>query len=210
MNSYRTYARFAGAMYLVAMVASIGGGLLIESTLHAQGADSAISEQKWILSIGSALELVNALAVIGIAAAMWIPLSRRNPAMAVGYLGVRILEAAACAAAAFIPVVLLRLADQEQAELLIAMRGVITAHAVPIFLGVGAILLYTALLRSGLVPRYLAVWGLVAAPAVIIANTLATEPALMAILVLPILTNEIYLGVYLLTKGFRSTESALG
>lgn len=45
---------------------------------------------------------------------------------------------------------------------------------------------------------------MIAAPAVIIANTVLAGTTVAPLLVVPILLNEIYLGIYLLAKGFRA------
>ncbi|HMR49149.1 MAG TPA: DUF4386 family protein [Arachnia sp.] len=55
---------------------------------------------------------------------------------------------------------------------------------------------------SRLVPRHLAIWGFIGASG-IVANVFVSQPAPQAVLVLPIIVHEIYLGCYLLVKGLR-------
>ncbi|MCY7288934.1 MAG: DUF4386 domain-containing protein, partial [Cryobacterium sp.] len=168
----------------------LGGGLI------------ETSSEQWMTVVGVTLELVNVLAVVAIAVVLWTPFRQRCPAMALGYVSVRTIEAGFCAAAALIPITLLRRIDD--AELLDAVRGDIVGYAIPISFGIGATLLYVMLYRTGLVPRFIAVWGMIAAPAVILANTVVIDPVLTAALVLPIIGNEVFLGIYLIAKGFRS------
>mgnify|MGYP000927235884 CR=1 FL=1 len=211
----RANARFAGAMFLLAMVASLSGGLLLQSILNQPDLLTAIDAQKPLLLAGVVLELLNAFAVIGIAAAFWVPLKRRAPGMTAGYLALRTLEAAVCFAAALIPLLLLGLtgpngagrfsADGDiilYATMLNTLRDGITAYAVPIFFAAGGLLLYIMLLRSGLVHKYIAVWGIIAVFCVA-ANMFVPDVMIKGLLALPIILNEVYLGGYLLIKGFR-------
>ena len=207
MKNYKGNSKFAGSMFLLAMAASLTGGILVQGVIDKPDFMNDILRLKGVILAGVILELINAFAVIGIAAAFWTPFKQRYPSIAIGYLSVRIIESAVCAAAAFIPITLLTLARQNSnaamtADMMRTIRGDLVAYAVPIFFGVGAILLYTMLCRSRLIPKYIAVWGLIATIAVM-ANMCVPVVELKAVLALPIIANEIYLGLYLLIKGFR-------
>lgn len=212
MNGHRTYARFAGAMFLLAIVTSITGGLLIQGAIDQPVDLGSNASDRWAIRVGATLELINAVAVIGIAASLWVPLKERHPGMTIGYVGLRIIESGLCVAAAFIPVTLLAIGESDDQQAMsagpmIMIRADLVEHGVPIFLGLGSLILYLILHRTRLVPRYIAIWGLVAAPAVIVANTVLAGTAVAPVLVAPILANEIYLGIYLMAKGLnRSTR----
>lgn len=211
-SNYRGNSRFAGVMLLVATVASIAGGTLIQATLARSNLISGIVDDKWTLLAGVSLEVVNALAVLGIVAALWLPLKRIRPTMAIGYVGARIVEATVCAIAAFLPMALLASAGDGAdglAPVVIAVRGALVGHAVPIFFLVGAVLLYLMLYTSALVPRYIPIWGLVGV-AGLLANLLIAQPGLQPLLVLPIIANEVYLGIYLIARGLRSPSLSPG
>jgi len=192
VNNYKNNARFAGVMFLTAMVASLVGGTMIAT------------DEKIMVVFGIILELINALAVIGIIAALWNPLKKEYPSMTVGYLGVRIIEVIFCIAAAFIPVVVLNLGNNASQfmVLLNTTRDVIVAFAVPCFFGIGGLLFYIMLYRSRLVPRYISVWGFAATIGIILVMFVSVT-AIKPILGLPIIINEIYLGIYLIVKGFK-------
>lgn len=187
-----SHAKIAGSLFLTAMVASLTGGTLVQLALV-----QPQSVAPWVLILGVGLEALNALAVIGIAAALWVPLVLRYPGVTVAYAGMRAVEAAVCVIAAFLPLALLGSTDH--AALIDTIRSPLVSYAVPVIFGIGAILLYAMLYRSALVPRYVAIWGLLGALGVL-ANVFVTDPAFRPLLVLPIITNEIYLGVYLLTR----------
>jgi hypothetical protein len=193
-------------MFLLAMASSLVGGTLIQDVIGKPDFMGGLLEHRMVIIAGVSLELLNALAAVGIAAAFWPPLKRKSPAMTAGYLGLRVIEAAVCATAAFIPVVLIMLAgngdEVSLADMLCIVRDTITTYAVPLFFGIGALVFYVMLYRSDLLPKYISVWGFIAAIG-IMAVMLVPVAAVTPVFGLPIIVNEIYLGVYLIVKGFR-------
>ena len=75
--------------------------------------------------------------------------------------------------------------------------------------GVGALILYGLLYRSGFVPDWLALWGLIGAALITvrgIAEVAGTEfsGAVQGLLAAPIALNEMVLAVWLIIKGFST------
>jgi hypothetical protein len=207
---YKNNTRFAGAMFLLAIVTSLVGGFMIQGVIDKTDLIEVVADGKQTIIFGVALELINALAVVGIFTALWKPLRRQAPKSALAYVGIRIFEATACIVAAIIPVVLISVvnnADMVLAENLIAARELIINLAVPLFFSVGALLLYGLLYGLRLIPKYISIWGIVATIGIIL-TTFVPIVELHPILGLPIILNEIYLGIYLIVKGFHATESA--
>jgi hypothetical protein len=210
MTEYRNNARFAGAMFLLAMAASLTGGFMIESVIKPDFF-SAVQGKERFLIVGIILELTNALAVVGIAAAFWPVLKKERPATAAWYFAIRILECAACIAAAFMAIVMTGLIGREAtggtelvAEMLTMMRDAAASYMIPLFFAASAFFLYVMLYGLKLIPRYISVWGMAAAAAITIVPFYPAF-ALRPVLALPIILNEIYLGFYLLIRGFRRT-----
>jgi len=87
-------------------------------------------------------------------------------------------------------------------------------HAGAIYLVVfviGALMLNSALYRSRLVPRWLSIWGIIAAVAVLVASLLATlDIALLlaGLLAIPIGLQEQVMALWLIFKGFNPTGLA--
>ncbi len=84
-----------------------------------------------------------------------------------------------------------------------------------IFFSLGALLFYYLLYQSKLVPRFISVWGLIAVALVLTWNLLemfGLSFGLSAnlIFVLPIILNEIFLGIWLIAKGFNRLQSLSG
>jgi hypothetical protein len=223
MNSTRRTATVVGALFLIAMGASLLGGGLIDSTLDVSAPLAAAQDSSAKVVIGVLLELVNGAAVVGIAVLLFPLLRRRSQAMAFGYVGFRIIETALIAVAAVIPVALIQLgrtypgADGGSVgalgTALLATREQLLGLGVATFFCLGAVLLYSVLYRSRLVPRYISVWGFIGVAAVFALNViqaLAGGEATGASMVLavPVVTNEIFLGIWLMTKGFNEESAA--
>lgn len=225
-NTHRKTAVLAGAFFLIAMVASlVGGAVLIEPILSAPDYLVAVSENETLLLVGVLLELINGLAVVAIGVLMFPVLRQHQATMALGYLAFRIIESVFGCIIVISPLALLLLA-QEYAQagpvdaavyeligyLAIAQRASVANLLIPVFLGLGGLLLYSVLYQSRLVPRYIAVWGLIGAALILALNLLLTfgveVGSVGLVLALPIITNEIFLGIWLIVKGFDPSAIA--
>ena len=74
-----------------------------------------------------------------------------------------------------------------------------------IFFGLAALLFYYLLYRSKLVPRFISVWGFIAVVLVLAWNLVeifGISVSFGMILALPMILNEIFLGIWLIVKGF--------
>lgn len=215
-SSDRMGAMTAGIFFLVAMFSSLVGGLMIESYTIPDFLTS-IYGHGGMVKLGVYLELVNGISVIGIVACIYPFLKRYNERLALGYAGLRIIEALACIAAAAVPMIYLSMSEAYQqtgfssatdirmmGELLIGLRSSITGLLVPIFFAGGALVFYAMLYISKLVPRFLSAWGFIAAIPVIILNTIDISTELQMVLAFPIILNEITLGIYQIVKGVRT------
>ena len=221
MKAYRKTAIFVGAFFLIAMAASLVGGVaFIEPFLSAADFLSAVSENQNQVITGVFLELINGLAVLGIGVLMFPVLKQFNETIAVGYLGFRIIESVFCCLIVVSPLSLIALSQaysqagaaeaagfQAAGALSIAERAGVAGLLIPVFLGLGALLFYSALFQSRLLPRFISVWGFIAAVLILALNFMITTGIEMGnvamIFALPIITNEIFLGIWLIAKGFN-------
>jgi len=98
--------------------------------------------------------------------------------------------------------------------LAIAEREAIANLLILIFFCLGALLLYTTLYRSNLLPRSIAVWGLIAVVLVLVFNLVAlwleVDMSVAMIFGLPIILNEIFMGIWLIVKAFNPSALAAG
>jgi hypothetical protein len=225
VQSNRKSAIWVGLFFLIAMMASLLGGGLVSESISAPDFYSAVSENQTVVIVGALLEIVNGLAVLGIGILMFSVLRKHTEGLAVGYLGFRIVEAVFCCFFAITPLALIKLSQTAIASessafmaagsLSIAERAVIGDLFIPVFLSLGGFLLYSAFYKSGLLPRFIAVWGLIAAALILILNLLLTFNievgfAVSMVFALPIILNEVFLGFWLIIKGFNPSAIPAG
>lgn len=171
--------------------------------------------------LGGILELIVGLACIGTAVVLYPVVKRQNEAMAMGFVGTRVLEAGAIfiGVAALWTIVTLRQDGVGDAVLLgdalaaLYDRAFLVGQSLMPVLN--ALLLGSLLYRSRLVPRVLPVLGFVGAAVLLSYNGAVlfglSGDALTVFAglgVLPIATWEFGLGVYLIVKGFLPTAVA--
>ncbi|MEZ4662329.1 MAG: DUF4386 domain-containing protein [Caldilineaceae bacterium] len=224
MNTNRKIAIAVGAFFLAGYVGVFGGGFLAEPILTAPDFPANIAANRSQLISGMFVELiVNDLAVLGIGVLMFQILRMHSEKIALGYLSVRIIEVATLAASKFGILSLITL-DQKYAAtgaLDAATLQVLGAAALAerhwigqlnaVFFILGALLLYSLLYQSKLVPRWLSAWGLFAVAMLAIVNVLELfelyipTPGFQPVMLLyaPIFFSELLLGIWLIVKGFN-------
>lgn len=215
MFSYKTIARIVGVLFIVGSATAIVGGSLLLPLSEPDFLAATEGAQAQIVS-GVLLELVLVISVIGIAAMMYPVLKGHNDGLAIGYVGARGLEGVLLLAAAVTALVVLSLGQDFTAgsagampvrETLLATREWTYLIGSLVMLGVSAVVLNSMLYRSGLVPGWLSIWGLLAG--VLIAMRGLVEMygvdlsgVTQGVLAAPIAVQEMVLAVWLIIKGF--------
>ena len=228
VDSTRRTALVAGLFYLITFAASIPAVFLLAPVLNnadyiiSSGADTRVL---W----GCFLDLVNALACIGTAVALFPVVKRQNEAVALGFVTSRVLEAAIIliGVVSLLTVVTLRqdlaaAPGTDTASLVTTGRALVATRDWTFLLGpslmpgINALLLGYLMYRSGLVPRLIPVLGLIGAP-LVIASATATlfrsndrVTVLAAIATVPIFLWELSLGVWMVVKGFKPSPITAG
>lgn len=220
MDSLRKTALVAGAFYLISFVSiptlALYGPVREPDYIMGSGSDTAVI-------VGVILELIVALAGIGTAVALYPVVKRQNQAVALGFVGNRILEAATLFAGVvpLLAIVTLRQAGAG-ADALVTGQALVAMRDWTFLLGggllpaVSALLLGSLLYQSRLVPRVLPVLGFIGAPLLVGSATAtlfglwdqASVPS--AIATLPIAVWEFSLGVWLVVKGFKPSAITAG
>jgi len=209
MNTYRKTARIVGALFLTVMVTWFIGSELIGSILNAPDYLVNVYPNRIRVIIGVLFELIQAAAVVGIAVMMFPILKKYNERIALGYIVFRILECAMLIVASISPLLLITLSQeylktgapdasafQALSTLFIALREHWTLLVLAIFYSSAAIMFYYVLYQTKLIPRFISVWGLIGAALAL------TTPWLGTLLGIPMGLNELFLGVWLIVKGF--------
>jgi hypothetical protein len=212
--------------YLITHVTSVGTvvlyGALLTDARYVVGA----GPDTGVLA-GAFFEIILAVAVVGTAVALFPIVKRQHEGIALGYVGLRTLEAGIIAAGVvpLLAVVTLRQqgagpAGSDPATLVTLGQALVAVHNWTLLLGPGlvcgvnTVLLAYLLYRSGLVPRFIPVLGLTGGPLVFAFNTArmfgldAPLAGWAALIVIPIFAWELTLAIRLIVKGFNAAAMA--
>jgi hypothetical protein len=216
-NTYRMTAIVVGVVYLAGFVVGIGGEILIQPLLGAPDRLSAVSANSMMIAIGAILWL---MAVIGDAAhgvLMFPILKQHSERIAIGYLAARIVDAIFIAIMVLFILIQIPLgsayvqAAAPDAFYLQALSTVFVqanqyAYQIGMStLGVSGLLLCSTLYKAKLVPRWLAIWGLLGY-AIILCGMVSEimGSGLGLVSSLPGGLWEVFMGVWLIAKGFNT------
>ena len=214
-NTYRNTARIVGAMYLAGFVVGISGIVLFQSILGAPDPLSAVSANSALLAISAVLWLMAVVWDAAHGVLMFPVLRPRNERIALGYLGFRVLDAAFIAIMALFILVQIPLGSEylkagADASYLQALSNVFVEGQLyafnfgMAFLGVAGLMLCYTLNRAKLVPRILAVWGLVGYAVILCGSVVEVMGFnLLSIHAIPGGLWEMFIGVWLIVKGFN-------
>jgi hypothetical protein len=212
----RTAGRAAGGLFFSVFALYGGGTFLVASTTGGAAAVPENTASLVKLAAGATLLLLNSVAVIMIGALAFRVLRRTHRRTAVAYLATRTVEAVLLALAplGMLTLALLTAGDAQTStttgsRLSGLARALVgnsdSAYSIAMAtLGVGSIVFCWTLLRSGLLPRSLAVWGLAGYAILALGSVLElTGYAVGLAMSVPGGLFELAAGCYLLVKGFR-------
>jgi hypothetical protein len=215
MNSLRKTSLIAGFLYLLTFV-SIPTLALYEEVKGSNFLIGTGSDTPAI--IGGILEIIVALAGIATAVVLFPVLKKQNETLALGLVAARILESGTIfVGVAFILSIVTLHQEGAGADTLVTSHALVTLYHRIFLLGqsfmpaVCDLLLGFLLYKSRLVPRVIAVIGIIGGPVLIIGyftvmfglvGRLDPVPALSAI---PVALFEFSLGVWLIFKGFNTS-----
>jgi hypothetical protein len=212
MSPDRRTAVAAGSLFLLTEAAAIAGAALYRPLLGAaegrlaQGADTRAL-------FGVLCEVVLVVAVAGTGAALFPVLRRHGEGLALGYAFGRLMEAAVIALGIVAVLALVTLRRDTGAEggvdaALVAVHDWTFLLGPNIALGLNTVLLAYLAYRARLVPRFIAVLGLVGGPLIcasavaVMFGAYAQLSVAGAAAALPVLAWELGLAGWLIIRGF--------
>jgi hypothetical protein len=223
VTSTRTIAFVTGVLFIITFITSIPAAFVFyppvlddPNFIISAGADMGVR-------FGALLEVILVVANVGTAVVLYPLIKRQNSIVAVGYVTARVMEGAMIAVGilSILSVVTLRqefagAAGADAAALLPIGRALVAVHDATFLLGPGflaplgnGILLGYLMYRSGLVPRGMAMLGLIGGPLLIVAfvgvlfGVFEQVSLPVAIATIPEFVWELSLGIYLTVKGFQ-------
>ncbi len=215
--TYRTTARAVGVLFLAGMVAYGGGNGLVQSIVGAPDHLATIPAKSMLLAIGAMLMMLAAVWDAAHGILMLPVLKRHSERIAFGYLAYRIGDGVLLAVGILFLLLQIPLgrayvnagaADTSSLHALsaVSIQGSLYAYEIAmIFLGFAGLLLCSMFYRAQLVPRFVAVWGLVGYAIHLggaVLQVLGFD--LRLIHVIPGGLWELFIGVWLIAKGFSA------
>ena len=218
-KAQRRTALIVGIFFVVTFLSAIGALILYGPVLDetdyivGAGADDRVR-------LGALFEVILVIANIGTAVVLYPILKRQHEGMAMGYVASRVVESTVIAVGliSLLSVVTLRqdAAGAEDASLVLAGQSLVAIHDWTFLIGPGfcvgvgnGLLLGYLMYRSGLVPRRMAMLGLIGGPLIVASSTAILFGAYeqtdgWAFLAsIPEIAWEASLGIYLIAKGFK-------
>jgi hypothetical protein len=225
---HRRTALAAGLLFIATFVFSIAGLLLYGPVLDdpnyvlGGGHDTRVA-------LGAFCEIVLVIANAGTAVVLFPVLRRRYEAPALGYVASRVLESTVIVVgkASVLAVLMLRqdgaVAGADGSSMLASAQALVAVHDATFLLGPAfcagfgtGILLGFMMYKTGLVPRRMAMIGLVGGPLALLTATFVLfglyeqTSGISFLLTFPEMVWEASLGIYLTVKGFRTAAPAVG
>jgi hypothetical protein len=221
----QTIARVFGILYLITFITAISAYFFYVPVLDdpryilGGGADNSVA-------FGAFLELILIIANIGTAVVLYPILKRQNEILILGYVTARVMECVFIAVGilSLLTVVALRqgaAAGADAASLLTAGESLVALHEWTRLLGPGfmvgvgnGLILGYLMYRSGLVPRGMAVLGLIGGPLIIasgvgvLLGVIEEGGVVQGIATIPEFFWELLLGVWPIVRGFDPSAIA--
>ena len=215
----RRIATLAGWLFVATFVTAIPAQFIFYASVLDEanyvtgaGADASAS-----VAMGAFLEVLLIIANVGTAVVLFSILKRQNEAGALGYVSARLVECTfiAIGIISLLAVVTLREdvvggADAALGQSLVAIHDGAFLLGPGFFAGfANGLILGYLMYRSGLVPRGMAILGLIGGPLVmasgiaILFDVFEAGSSAQAIATIPEFIWELSLGIYLIVKGFR-------
>jgi hypothetical protein len=214
----RSVARLAGVLFIITFVTSIPALALYDKVLDNSHYITGSGNDTQVF-LGAFLELILIVANVATAVVLFPILKRQSERLALGYVTARIVESAFIAVGiiSVLSIVTLRQDSGAHATTLLPVgKALVAMHDWTFLLGPGfvvgignGLILGYLMYRSGLVPRRMAMLGLVGGPLICVSGIAVLFGAFdkgsapQAIATIPEFIWELSLGVYLVVKGFK-------
>ncbi len=215
MNKDRRTAVVAGVLFIVATAASlIGRVVLLDPILKGADILAKVAANQSQVTAGAFFGLVAFFASASIAIALYPVLRRYSEGLALGAVGLRIIEGVLYSIGAIAVLSMVTLARDlvDSSAQLMAVRSWAGLAGTLAFYP-AALLYYIVFYRSRLIPRWLSGWGIVAVAMGCTASILVVFQAIepmstpQIVLNMPIFLQEMVLAVWLIAKGFSPTDA---
>jgi len=225
MKSNRNSATAAGVLYVLAAVAAIIGRILYGSILTDSDYILKGTVHETQIHWGAFFEILTAFAVIGTPIALFPVLKKYNQSMAIASVSFRLLEATMIIVGVLSLLTIVTLSHEFTNEVnpnnasyllagksLLALSNWTFTFGPNIALGPSTFMIGFMLYKSRLVPRFIAVMGMIGGPLISVCGVLVLFGVFPQIslwsglLAIPVFLYEMSLAIRLLSKGFNASK----
>jgi hypothetical protein len=222
VDNRRRIERIVGALFIVATVSSSLGFILLDPVLDDADVLNSISGNETKVIIAAFLLLIDAVAVVVIPALLFPFFNRCNGHLARLYPGARIVESVVLVIGVvgllslvtlsrdYVPTSPDAAGQRASGTALLAMYDWGVLLGILFFFALAGLLLNYVLFRYRLVPRWLAVWGLIGIALLMIEGGFeAFEVDInLELMSLPFAIQEMVFAVWLIVKGLALSDDA--
>jgi hypothetical protein len=220
MNAFSKTSRVLGLAFLLQFVTSFLSGTLLNPTWLAPGnigeTMAKIADKPWLFQLNILVDMLTAFGIVFLGAQLFLTLQKQSKTIALLAFGLYIIEAALLAASKLPAFSLLRISQEYIANgqsAIFQTLGILALDSMNfvgstlhmLTFGLGAILFYILLYRSGVVPRALSLWGLVTVILVLIATITSLLGSVLPFYVyVPYIPFELAIAIWILVKGIKA------
>jgi len=211
-------ARVVGVLFLAGMIIGVVGNILIQSILGAPDYLSTVSASSMKIAIGATLLLMTVAGDTAHGVLMFPVLKQHNEYLAFGYFGFRIVDAVFLGIQVLFVLLQIPLGSQylkagvkdtlhlQALSTTFIQTNLYAYHIAMLALGIAGLMLCYSFYKAKLLPRLLSVWGLFGYATILSGSMLEVLGFdLHSIDTIPGGLWEVFIGVWLIAKGFNSS-----
>ncbi|MHC4791199.1 MAG: DUF4386 domain-containing protein [Planctomycetota bacterium] len=218
MNSTKMTVRIVGVLFLVQLIAAaLSHSVILDPILWGANFLADVSVNSIQVNIAMLLDSICGSAIVAIAVLLFPILRKHNERIALWYVGMRVIEFTGLIFTGVFLLTILSVSQeyvqagmpessyfQSLGDSILVARNRTQNMSLIVFC-LGASMFYYLLFKAKLIPRFISVWGLIAVALLFTEMMLLTfGDSLRMILMMPMGLNEIFLGIWLIVKGFNS------
>jgi hypothetical protein len=227
MRYFREPAQQVGWLFLLATVSGVLSVLVMSPTLGDEDLLSAVHSNQGSMIVGEMLVFVMLAAMIGTAVLLAPILGTHSETLALTYVLARTLEVVVISIGLVAGLLLVPLSWEFAAaeggdvagapvlaESLKAASDWTGYLGAQMIFSISALVLNWAFLRNGLIPRWLALWGLIGVPLMfasgllVMFESLNSNASTLNLLVVPLAVQEMAMAGWLIVRGFTTRDPA--
>ncbi len=224
---YRKTAVIVGVLFIIATLTALASAAFLGTTLNGTDYILGVPDNENNVLVAVLFETILVVSIIGYGVILFPILKKQFEGLALAYVSILIVEAVLAIIGSICLLVMLTMGQDYAAgtldvansrimgTILMALREWSILFGSLIFFGVGSLILNYLLFLSGIVPRWLSIWGIIGNVCILsyglmgIFGTATTDMmSASTLLAMPIAVQEMVFASWLIIKGFNQPRAA--